>query len=97
MFSLSHQASLQVESLQEQLNLVSKQRDETMLQLTISQDQVKQYALSLANLQMVLEQFQQGKVCQEIGKIIATNILQLEQLPYFGAFEVLVTFSFLIT
>ncbi|XP_030337640.1 thyroid receptor-interacting protein 11 [Strigops habroptila] len=55
----SHQASLQVESLQEQLNLVSKQRDETMLQLTISQDQVKQYALSLANLQMVLEQFQQ--------------------------------------
>ncbi|NXC99581.1 TRIPB protein, partial [Certhia familiaris] len=55
----SHQASLQVESLQEQLNLVTKQRDETMLQLTISQDQVKQYALSLANLQMVLEQFQQ--------------------------------------
>ncbi|KAM6392352.1 thyroid receptor-interacting protein 11 isoform 2-T2 [Pluvialis apricaria] len=55
----SHQASLQVESLQEQLNLVSKQRDETALQLTISQDQVKQYALSLANLQMVLEQFQQ--------------------------------------
>ncbi|XP_030905183.1 thyroid receptor-interacting protein 11 [Melopsittacus undulatus] len=55
----SHQASLQVESLQEQLNLVSKQRDETMLQLTISQDQVKQYALSLGNLQMVLEQFQQ--------------------------------------
>ncbi|XP_009874284.1 PREDICTED: thyroid receptor-interacting protein 11, partial [Apaloderma vittatum] len=55
----SHQASLQVESLQEQLNLVSKQRDETVLQLTVAQDQVKQYALSLANLQMVLEQFQQ--------------------------------------
>uniref|UniRef100_A0A8C8SJU1 Thyroid hormone receptor interactor 11 n=1 Tax=Pelusios castaneus TaxID=367368 RepID=A0A8C8SJU1_9SAUR len=55
----SHQASLQVESLQEQLNLVSRQRDDTVLQLTMSQDQVKQYALSLANLQMVLEQFQQ--------------------------------------
>uniref|UniRef100_A0A8D0H6D6 Thyroid hormone receptor interactor 11 n=1 Tax=Sphenodon punctatus TaxID=8508 RepID=A0A8D0H6D6_SPHPU len=55
----SHQATLQVESLQEQLNLVSRQRDETVLRLTISQDQVKQYALSLANLQMVLEQFQQ--------------------------------------
>ncbi|NXN96975.1 TRIPB protein, partial [Rhinopomastus cyanomelas] len=55
----SHQASLQVESLQEQLNVVTKQRDETVLQLTILQDQVKQYALSLANLQMVLEQFQQ--------------------------------------
>ncbi|XP_074091522.1 thyroid receptor-interacting protein 11 [Macrotis lagotis] len=55
----SHQANLQVESLQEQLNVVSRQRDETVLQLSVSQDQVKQYALSLANLQMVLEQFQQ--------------------------------------
>ncbi|XP_034963159.1 thyroid receptor-interacting protein 11 isoform X1 [Zootoca vivipara] len=55
----SHQASMQVESLQEQLNFVTRQRDETVLQLTISQDQVKQYAVSLANLQMVLEQFQQ--------------------------------------
>ncbi|XP_062974040.1 thyroid receptor-interacting protein 11 [Elgaria multicarinata webbii] len=54
----SHQASMQVESLQEQLDLVTRQRDETVLQLTISQDQVKQYALSLTNLQMVLEQFQ---------------------------------------
>ncbi|XP_037693736.1 thyroid receptor-interacting protein 11-like [Choloepus didactylus] len=55
----SHQASLQVESLQEQLNIVSKQRDETVLQLSVSQDEVKQYALSLANLQMVLERAQQ--------------------------------------
>lgn len=76
LFSLSHQASLQVESLQEQLNLVSKQRDETVLQLTISQDQVKQYALSLANLQMVLEQFQQGKFCQEVPKT-ATRIFEM--------------------
>ncbi|XP_063804647.1 thyroid receptor-interacting protein 11 isoform X2 [Pseudophryne corroboree] len=55
----SHQATMQVESLQEQLNLVSRQRDEVMLQFTMSQEQVKQYALSLTNLQMVLEQFQQ--------------------------------------
>ncbi|EMP39874.1 Thyroid receptor-interacting protein 11 [Chelonia mydas] len=64
----SHQASLQVESLQEQLNLVSRQRDETLLQLTMSQDQVKQYALSLANLQMVLEQFQQAMYSAELEK-----------------------------
>lgn len=51
---------MQVESLQEQLNIVSKQRDETALQLSVSQEQVKQYALSLSNLQMVLEHFQQG-------------------------------------
>uniref|UniRef100_A0A452FVU9 Thyroid hormone receptor interactor 11 n=1 Tax=Capra hircus TaxID=9925 RepID=A0A452FVU9_CAPHI len=59
MENASHQASLQVESLQEQLNVVSKQRDETVLQLSLSQEQVKQYALSLSNLQMVLEHFQQ--------------------------------------
>ncbi|KAL8169033.1 UNVERIFIED_CONTAM: hypothetical protein K2H54_032560 [Gekko kuhli] len=55
----SHQASMQVESLQEQLNIVTRHRDETVLHLTMAQDQVKQYAVSLANLQMVLEQFQQ--------------------------------------
>uniref|UniRef100_A0A452SW31 Thyroid hormone receptor interactor 11 n=1 Tax=Ursus americanus TaxID=9643 RepID=A0A452SW31_URSAM len=59
MENASHQANLQVESLQEQLNVVSKQRDETALQLSVSQEQVKQYALSLSNLQMVLEHFQQ--------------------------------------
>ncbi|OCT68247.1 thyroid receptor-interacting protein 11 [Xenopus laevis] len=55
----SHQASMQVESLQEQLNLTSRQRDEALLQFNLSQEQAKQYALSLTNLQMVLEQFQQ--------------------------------------
>ncbi|XP_047394796.1 thyroid receptor-interacting protein 11 isoform X3 [Sciurus carolinensis] len=59
MENASHQASVQVESLQEQLNVISKQRDETALQLSVSQEQVKQYALSLTNLQMVLEHFQQ--------------------------------------
>ncbi|XP_036986127.2 thyroid receptor-interacting protein 11 isoform X1 [Artibeus jamaicensis] len=59
MENASHQATLQVESLQEQLNVVSKQRDEAALQLTVSREQVKQYALSLSNLQMVLEHFQQ--------------------------------------
>ncbi|XP_058423552.1 thyroid receptor-interacting protein 11 isoform X3 [Diceros bicornis minor] len=59
MENASHQASLQVESLQEQLNVVSKQRDEAALQLSVSREQVKQYALSLSNLQMVLEHFQQ--------------------------------------
>nr|XP_017512680.2 thyroid receptor-interacting protein 11 isoform X3 [Manis javanica] len=71
MENASHQASLQVESLQEQLNVVSKQRDETALQLSVSQEQVKQYALSLTNLQMVLEHFQQEEKAMysaEVGK-----------------------------
>ncbi|XP_077394729.1 thyroid receptor-interacting protein 11 [Festucalex cinctus] len=57
--SASQQASMQVESLQEQLSGVVKQRDDALLQLGTSQEQVKQYAVSLSNLQMVLEQFQQ--------------------------------------
>ncbi|XP_051507537.1 thyroid receptor-interacting protein 11-like isoform X2 [Myxocyprinus asiaticus] len=57
--SASQQASLQVESLQEQLNGAVRQRDEALIQLRASQDQINQYAVSLSNLQMVLEQFQQ--------------------------------------
>lgn len=60
----SQQASLQVESLQEQLNGAVRQRDEALIQLRAAQDQVNQYAVSLSNLQMVLEQFQQGKHAQ---------------------------------
>lgn len=52
---------MQVESLQEQLNGVVKQRDDALVHLRTSQEQVNQYAVSLSNLQMVLEQFQQGK------------------------------------
>ncbi|XP_042356027.1 thyroid receptor-interacting protein 11 [Plectropomus leopardus] len=55
----SQQASMQVESLQEQLSGVVKQRDEALIHLRTSQEQVNQYAVSLSNLQMVLEQFQQ--------------------------------------
>ncbi|XP_041827307.1 thyroid receptor-interacting protein 11 [Melanotaenia boesemani] len=55
----SQQASMQVESLQEQLSGVVKQRDDALVQLRTSQEQVNQYAVSLSNLQMVLEQFQQ--------------------------------------
>uniref|UniRef100_A0A3Q1EZX1 Thyroid hormone receptor interactor 11 n=1 Tax=Acanthochromis polyacanthus TaxID=80966 RepID=A0A3Q1EZX1_9TELE len=55
----SQQASMQVESLQEQLIGVVKQRDDALVQLRTSQEQVNQYAVSLSNLQMVLEQFQQ--------------------------------------
>ncbi|XP_056249171.1 thyroid receptor-interacting protein 11 [Seriola aureovittata] len=55
----SQQATMQVESLQEQLSGAVKQRDDLLAQLRTSQEQVSQYAVSLSNLQMVLEQFQQ--------------------------------------
>ncbi|KAK2095642.1 Thyroid receptor-interacting protein 11 [Saguinus oedipus] len=59
MENASHPASVRVDSLQEQLNVVSKQRDGSVLQLSASKEQVKQYAVSLANLQMALQHFQQ--------------------------------------
>ncbi|XP_046318891.1 thyroid receptor-interacting protein 11-like [Marmota monax] len=55
----SHQASVQIESLQEQLRMVSQQRDENAQQLSLSQARVRQYALSSTNLQRVLKHFQE--------------------------------------
>ncbi|XP_036061570.1 thyroid receptor-interacting protein 11 isoform X1 [Onychomys torridus] len=78
MENASHQASVQVESLQEQLNVISKQRDETALQLSVSQEQVKQYALSLANLQMVLEHFQQEEKAMYSAELKKQNQLLAE-------------------
>ncbi|XP_033734322.1 thyroid receptor-interacting protein 11-like isoform X2 [Pecten maximus] len=57
----SQQASLQVDSLHQQLMSAATQRDQAYLQISSLQDQVQQYSMSLANLQMVLEQFQQEK------------------------------------
>lgn len=68
---------MQVESLQEQLNGVMKQRDTALAQLRTSQEQVNQYAVSLSNLQMVLEQFQQGTSATLPSSLIVTVIIQL--------------------
>lgn len=62
-----------MESLQEQLNGVIKQRDEALLQLRATQEQLNQYAMSLSNLQMVLEQFQQGKTRHSHVKVLSKN------------------------
>ncbi|VTJ80646.1 Hypothetical predicted protein [Marmota monax] len=64
----SHQASVQVESLQKQVCLLSQERDENALQLLLYQEQGKQYAMSLTNLQMVLEHFQQEEKAVYSGK-----------------------------
>ncbi|XP_069117475.1 thyroid receptor-interacting protein 11-like isoform X2 [Argopecten irradians] len=65
----SQQASLQVESLHQQLMSASTQRDQAYLQISSLQDQCQQYSMSLANLQMVLEQFQQEK-----DALVATEV-----------------------
>ena len=58
---VSQQANHQVESLQQQLRAFAEQRDNAIMQLANAQEMASQYANSLANLQMVLEQFQHGE------------------------------------
>ena len=64
---VSQQASQQVETLQQQLHVIAEQRDGALLQLANSQEMASQYATSLANLQMVLEQFQHGEWRHLVG------------------------------
>ncbi|KAK7504790.1 hypothetical protein BaRGS_00003818, partial [Batillaria attramentaria] len=62
--SASQQASQQVESLQQQLHTIAAQRDAAYMQVASLQEQCQQYASSLSNLQLVLEQFQKEKDSQ---------------------------------
>lgn len=59
----SRQASVQIENLQEQLQAIAAQRDRAVMDLASIQEQAHQYQTSLSNLQLVLEQFQRGKIC----------------------------------
>jgi len=58
----SRQASVQIENLQEQLQAIAAQRDRAVMDLASSQEQADQYQTSLNNLQLVLEQFQRGRI-----------------------------------
>lgn len=59
----SRQASVQIENLQEQLQAIATQRDRAVMDLASIQEQAHQYQTSLNNLQLVLEQFQRGRIC----------------------------------
>ena len=72
----SQQASQQVDNLQQQLQFVANQRDQAYLQLSALQEQNQMYSMSMANLQMVLEQFQQGEFLHEPHDE-KTNILHI--------------------
>lgn len=61
-FTVSRQVNQQIDNLQEQLHSVAGQRDEAVMQVAAAQEQAQQYATSLDNLQMVLEQFQRGRI-----------------------------------
>jgi len=56
------ESAKQLDSLQLQLHVIAEQRDSALLQLSSAQETISSYAKSLSNLQMVLEQFQAGKL-----------------------------------
>lgn len=56
----SQEASHQIENLLEQISSETNEKEQVLLELAASQEQCQQYSTSLGNLQMVLEQFQQG-------------------------------------
>ncbi|GAB1607450.1 thyroid receptor-interacting protein 11-like isoform X3 [Argonauta hians] len=62
--SAGQQSSVQIESLNQQLHAIAAQRDNAYMQLATFQEQCKQYATSVMNLQMVLEQFQAERESQ---------------------------------
>ena len=66
-FFYSQQASQQIDNLQQQLQFVANQRDQAYLQYSALQEQNQMYSTSMANLQMVLEQFQQGEFLQVLS------------------------------
>ena len=56
----SYQKDQQLTSLQQQLQALSQQRDDAVLNLSTTQEDLEQTRHELDNLQLVLEQFQKG-------------------------------------
>lgn len=59
--SANIRANQQVETLQQQIALIIQQRDHIQSKLSNAEDNILSQTASLTNLQIVLEQFQQGK------------------------------------
>jgi hypothetical protein len=56
----SEQTQQELESVQRELQVMMEKRDDALLQMTNAQEQAKQNATALRNLQAVLEEFQRG-------------------------------------
>jgi chromosome segregation ATPase len=59
-----HQRDQEVVSLQQQLHVLAQQRDDAVIKLSTTQDEVEQTQHELSNLQMVLEQFQKDHTAE---------------------------------
>ena len=56
----SEQTQQELETVQRELQVMVEERDDALLQMTNAQEQAKQNATALRNLQAVLEEFQRG-------------------------------------
>lgn len=59
--SANIRANQQIETLQQQIALITQQRDHIQAKLSATEDNIQLQSASLTNLQIVLEQFQQGE------------------------------------
>lgn len=59
--SANIRANQQIETLQQQIALITQQRDHIQAKLSATEDNILLQSASLTNLQIVLEQFQQGE------------------------------------
>ncbi|XP_029665298.1 thyroid receptor-interacting protein 11-like isoform X1 [Formica exsecta] len=59
--SANIRANQQIETLQQQITLITQQRDHIQTKLSAAEDNIQLQSASLTNLQIVLEQFQQDK------------------------------------
>lgn len=79
---VSHEANIQIASLQEQLGMIANQRDRALAQVSALDDKVQQYVASLNNLQLVLEQMEKGhkqKIAQVEKKLLSKLDKEKEQ------------------
>ena len=60
MHMYSEQTQQELEAVQRELQVMMEERDDALLQMTNAQEQAKQNATALRNLQAVLEEFQRG-------------------------------------
>ncbi|CAK7305144.1 Thyroid receptor-interacting protein 11 [Vulpes lagopus] len=84
--SATHQASMQVEALRDQLRLITRQKEETAARLSASQEQGKQYAQTLASLKSEVAEWMektdtlQGKLTSLQARFTTTNtVLDLKE------------------
>lgn len=68
--SVNIRANQQVETLQNQLQLVTNQRDDLRQKVSDYEDELGKQSVALTNLQLVLQQFQKGKVVKEKNCLI---------------------------